>query len=75
MYQASRGIRPVYAIAGGGLVNIAHLNLHISISSLPQFGQSNEHSSWPGLALAGLMRASIVRVPQHGQSGLLIESE
>ena len=52
-----------------------YLNLHISTSSLPQFGQSNVQSSWPGVALAGAMRASIMRVPQRGQSGLLIESE
>ena len=52
-----------------------YLNLHISVSSLPQFGQSNVQSSWPGLALAEAMRASIMRVPQRGQSGLLIESE
>ena len=52
-----------------------YLNLHISVSSLPQFGQSNVQSSWSGLSRVGLIRASIIRVPQRGQSGLLIESE
>ena len=65
----------LFAIAGSCLSNIAHLDWHISISSLPHFGQSNVQSSWPGLALAGVMRNIIIRVPQRGQSGLLIESE